>query len=250
MAEAYSSDSKTVFPHAQAFCPRAHEAKGLQPMSLKTPSVYIDAMLGGRRFYYPRSPVTIAALKIAILILSTSQFAWKTCCRTSRALWLPYNPSSPARSYGSDSSPKHRSGEPGIKIAHHRTAPQLGTSSRTTGEVGGSTQAHQKSQYLCGNSHFHLSLEFPRKPLVNDLSTSRSAKQRALGSTCNHCLCVHPPAACDSTAEQSGLEVCDPLARNRDRSLSDRFQSFLGCAPWRSMRLSTGCRHPMACSIG
>src|SRR5215469_6203437 len=42
--------------------------------------------------------------QIAILILSTGQFAWKTCCRTSRTLWL------------------------------------------------------------------HLSLEFPRKPVVNDLS--------------------------------------------------------------------------------
>src|SRR5215469_1754126 len=79
---------------------------------------------------------------------------------------------------------------------HHMSKPSLAL-------AGASFQL----QYLCGDSHFHPSLEFPRKPFVNDLSTSRSAKQRALGSTCNHCLCVHPPAACDSGPLQPGLEV-------------------------------------------
>jgi hypothetical protein len=37
------------------------------------------------------------------------------------------------------------------------------------------------------------------------------------------CVCIHLRPA-TQTAEQSGLEACDPLAGNRDRSLSDRFQ--------------------------
>src|SRR6516164_11679806 len=80
--------------------------------------------------------------------------------------------------------------------------PSRGTSDRSPdkGEVGGSSPPRPtiNHQCLCDYSHFCLSLEFPTKPPINDCQLPDRLNAGFAGSACNHCLCVHPPAARDS----------------------------------------------------